>query len=296
MKSNTISKQHPVKILAYTTKNFWLLSIPLIRGLVSLRFDFRTWLRGAWVDILVVVIMLAFATFRWFFIEFEIGNSFLMVYRGFFFKRLEKISFSKIASISIEKKLVLIPFSASNVFIDTNCGSHKKSDFKLTFKQKDVDNLSSTLKEYNKDASIKYSYHPQKRHLVFFSLIFSNTLSGVILISTLFYQGGKIVGKELEEQFLKTFNQLTEKIAFGLPPAAVTVSFIILGGWVLSFILNFLRYWSFSAERQGKNITVRNGFITKRSYFINGDKINFTDFRQSLLTVIFKISSSYNFV
>ena len=287
----TKNRQHPIKILGYTTKNFWLLSIPLIRGLISLQFDFKTWLEGAWLDISVVLIILAFAYFRWLFVTFDFHNTSLTINKGIFFRSTENIIYANITSICVEKGILLIPFNASAIFIDTNCGSHKKSDVKLTFAQKDIADFLNLIKQFNKSETIKFSYYPSKRHLVFFSLIFSNTLSGVILISTLIYQGGDIVGKELEERFLETFNTITQKIAFGLPPAAIALSCFILGGWILSFILNLLRYWSFKAERQGKNIFIQSGFITKRMYFINSAKINYTDFRQSLLTIIFRISS-----
>ena len=54
-------RQHPAALLGYTTKNFWLLLIPLIRGLAALRFDFYKWSRGAGWDILAVTAMIAIA-------------------------------------------------------------------------------------------------------------------------------------------------------------------------------------------------------------------------------------------
>ena len=53
-----MKKQHPIALLQYTTKNFWLLLIPLLRGLFSLDVDFYSWLSGAYLDVLVILVIL----------------------------------------------------------------------------------------------------------------------------------------------------------------------------------------------------------------------------------------------
>ena len=47
-------RQHPVKMLDYTSKNLWLLLIPLTKYLIASRFDFQSWIRTNWVDILSI--------------------------------------------------------------------------------------------------------------------------------------------------------------------------------------------------------------------------------------------------
>jgi len=291
LRSKHLYRQHPVKILGYTTKNFWLLSIPLIRGLISLQFDFKTWLEGAWLDISVVGLILGFAIIRWLGVTCEFCSSSLKIQKGVFYRQEIDVLYSNITSICIEKGLLLIPFRASQIFVDTNSGSHKKADIRLTLSSKNTMQMVALLKKFNENDTIKFAYYPSKKNLVFFSLVFSNTLSGAILISTLIYQGGDIVGRELENRFFETFNTVTKKLAFGLPPAAFALAGVILGGWSLSFLMNLMRHASFKAERKGQNLVVSSGFITKRTYLLSSAKINYTDFIQSLLTIIFKISS-----
>jgi len=284
-------RQHPIKILSYTTKYFWLLSIPLVRGLILLKFNLQVWLEGAWVDIFVLFLILLFAIIRWLCITFDYDSFSITIKKGIFFRQKFNVLYADISSICVEKRLFLLPFRASAVLIDTNYGSHKKSDIKMTISNKDIDTFVLSIKEFSEADIIRFSYYPSKRHLVFFSLIFSNTLSGAILISTLIYQGGQIIGQQLELQFVSTFNKLIRGLTFWLPPAAVGLSIFILGGWILSFVLNLMRHWHFKAERQGQNVVVTSGFLTMRTYYLNSAKINYTDFRQSLLTIIFKLSS-----
>ena len=69
-----LKRQHPVALLGYTTKNFWLLLIPLIRGLAALKFDFYRWSQGAGWDILAVTAMIAIAVIRWYYTLYEFSE------------------------------------------------------------------------------------------------------------------------------------------------------------------------------------------------------------------------------
>lgn len=284
-------RQHPIKILSYVTRNFWLLSIPLIRGLIYLKFDFQAWVKGAWFDITIVFLMLAFAFFRWFTKFYRFTDEAFYVKMGIFNLIESEVLFKSFTSIEIERRFYHRPFRCGILRIDTNSGSKKKSDITLTLRNNDLNSLAEIYSAIHDSKKLKYCYYPRRTHLVFFSLIFSNTLSGVILLSTLIFQGGKIIGNELEMRFVDTFNSYTRRLTQKIPPAALAIALIILGGWTISFCINLLRHWNFSCERKGNKIIVRNGFLTKRENYLNSLRINYTDLRQSLLSIIFKISS-----
>ena len=42
-----MKRQHPSALIGYTSQKFWLLLIPLIRGLAAIRFDISRWAEGA---------------------------------------------------------------------------------------------------------------------------------------------------------------------------------------------------------------------------------------------------------
>ena len=73
-----IRHQHPVKILKYSSKNLWLLLLPLARGLYATQLDVNKmyeWLKGSWFDILVVIFILATGYVRWYFSNFSIDKN-----------------------------------------------------------------------------------------------------------------------------------------------------------------------------------------------------------------------------
>ncbi len=284
-------RQHPIKILSYATRNFWLLSIPLIRGLIYLRFDFEAWVAGAWFDILIVFCMLLLAFIRWGTKFYRYTNEAFYVRTGVASKIEKEVLYRSFSSVEVERKFWLRPFKAAILRIDTNSGSSKKSDLALTLQLKDLNVFIEVYSYTQHSHKLKLCYYPKKTHLVFFSLIFSNTLSGVILLSTLIFQGGKIIGNELEQRFVDTFNSYTRKLTQNISPTALAVSLVILGGWLISFCINLLRHWNFCCERKGSKIVVRSGFLTKRTSYLSSKRINYADLRQSLMSIIFRVSS-----
>ncbi len=115
-------RQHPIKILSYATRNFWLLSIPLIRGLIYLRFDFEAWVAGAWFDILIVFCMLLLAIIRWGTKYYRYTNESFYVRTGVASKVEKEVLYRSFSSVEVERKFWLRPFSAAILRIDTNSG------------------------------------------------------------------------------------------------------------------------------------------------------------------------------
>ena len=291
MNSTESYHQHPIKILSYTTKFFWLLLIPLVRGLIAIKWDFATWLRGAWIDISVIILIFIFAYARWYNVKYSFNSSSVTIKNGIYLKNTYSIFYTNISAYTVEKNFFLNLINANKLRIDTNTGSKKKSDIFLTIKNNSADKFIKTFNDFNISHDLKSTYSPKKSYLFIFSLLFSNTLSGAILIATLIYQSGQYIGRELESRVMFTVDEITKKLSLDLPPAAIYLSLFIICGWVLSFILNMLRYWKFSASRKGSNLKVISGFIIKRIHNISTPKINYVDFRQSLLTMLFRVSS-----
>lgn len=285
-----IKRQHPIKILGYTSKSFWLLLIPLTRSLVSMSFDIATWLRGWWLDILVIFLVFGYAFLRWYFITFSIEKDHIKTRTGYFGLLESKIYFNEICSISASQGAFYRPFRAFKIFIDTNSGSSSTSDVNLTFKSSDVNKLFDYAKS-DKTNKLKFTYIPKRLNVFIFSLLFSSTLSGVILFATLIIQASRIVGRELEERFFFTFNEYMQRFAIKLPRYVVVIALVIILGWLYSFLVNLARHWSFNLTRMDDKYIIQSGIITKRAHILSADKINYVDIQQSFLMKIFNICS-----
>lgn len=290
MKEFFKKRQHPVKILGYTTKTFWLLLIPLARSLVAVKFDVATWLAGWWLDMIVLGIMFLYAFLRWIFVTFEIHHNEICANTGLFGFFKVKIPYDKVCTVSLSQGAFYRAMGAYNVYIDTNSGTQFKSDLNLAMNGYHI----VKIKKYSKsDVNLKtsFSYSPRKRNLLAFSLLFSSTLSGLILFSTLIIQSSRIVGRELEERFFNTVNSYARTFAIRLPYYVVIFAMIIFGAWLYSFCLNLFRHLNFKVTRTDDKLIITSGFITKRFHMLSLDRINFIDIQQSLLMKLFKICS-----
>ena len=291
-----MTRQHKIAILKYTTKNFWLLLIPLVRGLASMKFDIYHWLQGAYLDIIVILLIFGFAVLRWYFVQYDIRENGVLMRTGVLVRNEYFMPYSVISCASAKRSLWLRPVKAVTIALDSDSHSvsnkHGKADIELTVKLTDYTNL------YNKipieSTSMNISYEASKSNLIFFSLLFSSTLSGVIFIGAFFIQGSRLVGRELEERFLTVINDMTElmqKLVNGVTPLSAALTLIIASGWLLSFISNLLRHLNFRIKRCGKNIFVENGLFSKWKYYINISKVNYADLRQNMLMKICRVMS-----
>lgn len=291
-----MKRQHPIAILRYVSGNFWLLLLPLVRGLLALKFDFYSWLSGAYLDILVVLAIFGAAFFRWWNINFRVSKKGIFVRNGFFVSEKMKIHFSSFSAVTVNKPFLLRPLRAHTVLIDTDSSStvNKKDDpdIKLIMREKDVQKLLTYFCPKGEKKPV--DYYSNKRRLLLFSLTFSSALSGLIYFGTLLIQGGRLVGNELEERFFGAVNNVTriaEKVIYGITPATVGIIIIIAFGWGYSFLSNYLKHMNFKLEKIGEKIRIDNGFFTKRTCVISSDRVNYADLRQNLLMKICKVMS-----
>lgn len=289
-------RQHKIAILKYTTKNFWLLLIPLVRGLIAVGFDFYNWFQGAYLDIIVILLIIGLAVLRWRFVQFQILDDGVAVKMGVILRSEFTVPYKALSCVSSKRAMWLRPIKAVTVSLDSDSHSvtnkRGKADVEIIMKTDDYDELYQ--KAPSGSSAAKITYYASKYNLIFFSLVFSSTLSGVIFLGTFFIQGGKIVGGELERLLINAVSDVTSKVQTiinGVTPFSVGITLIIALGWGFSFCSNLLRHINFKAQRFGDNIFVENGFFSRWKYYVNCSRINYADLRQNLLMKVCKVMS-----
>ncbi len=291
-----MKRQHKIAILKYTTGNFWLLLIPLVRGLVSACFNFYHWIRGAYLDIIVILFMFGLAYFRWYFVQFEISEKVIYVRKGCVIKTEFRLPYSVISCATCCKSFLFRPIKAVKITLDSDSipAAKKKNSADLSLIISEIDYQYIYNNIPTESTSMKVSYCASKKDLIIFSLLFSSALSGIIFMGTLFIQGSRLVGERLEQKIFSAVNDVTEAVKIFAKEAtdfSVALTIIIAAGWLLSFVTNLLRHIRFQITRREKNITVENGYFSRWKYYVNSSKINYADLRQNLLMKISKIMS-----
>ena len=283
-------RQHPVKILMYIARYIWLLLIPLAKYLIAMRFDFQSWVKTNWVDILSLSVMIGYGFLRWVFVYFEIEEDSIISHTGYFGIEKTQVYFSEMSSMSLCQGYIFRLLGACTVYIDTDARSIQSTDIRLDISQKQAFRIYelATARCRNKP---KYIYTSRKKSLVIFSLLFSSTLSGMLLTLTFIYQAYRIVGRELEEEFLARVNTQLEKLAIHIPKYLVVAALVVAGSWLVSFVSNLMRHWGFSCTRCADMLMISSGKGTKRRHVIMRDRINYIDYQQSMFMKLFGICS-----
>ncbi|MCD7740746.1 MAG: PH domain-containing protein [Ruminococcus sp.] len=290
-------RQHPIKLISYTSRNLWLLLIPLSRYLIASRFDFQAWFMANWIDILAISFIFAFAIVRWVTIRFDIEPDGIVAHTGFLGMVRTKVFFSQITSVSFCQSWYSRPLSAHTIYIETNARTLSSQDLKLVLSTKNANLLYDFISTSEVDKP-KVTFSPRKSHLLVFSLLFSSTLSGMLVFGTFMFEAYRIVGIETEREILDRVNGELNRIDSRflnlfktIPTIILIIAGMILLGRLLSFVSNLARHWSFTVTRNDSQFYVRSGVLIKRRHIINQSKVNYYDLNQTLLMKIFKICS-----
>lgn len=290
--------EHPLKIIKNASKNIWLLIFPLLRGIRTIHLDldvFYNWIMGAWFDILVLLLILGYGWVRWLFTWFRFDDNEVTLISGIIVKRETTIPYSNISAVTAEHSFYLRPFRAVRININTCGGTLNSADMSLLMRRSDSWQLHHKMPVSHDKQKKTFEIRPKLLTMIFFSFVFSSSLSGAIYIAALFFQFGKASKDLLEHELKDALNQLTSevssKFALSIPPAAVIVGILIIVTWLMSFISNILRYAGFSIKKEKNSIQVKMGTFTRRNFYIITDKINYIDMHQSLIMKIFRKTS-----
>ena len=285
---------HPISIVQNLYRVLYLLLIPLIRGFLSaLRGGFRAWLSGAWLDFLVLFLFLGVGVLQWARLTFSYDEEGIRIQRGVLYRESLFIPSERISTLSMINLFYLRPLGAVHLRADVPGGSHRSSDFSLTVSRRVAANVMATREHTRNPQAHRAIYIPRSGYIALLSLFTSNSLVGILFLSTLVSQSGRLLGEEFAEGLYGTFETFARQLAFGIPPAAAALGYLLLFGYLLAFSLGILRHSRFSVERHQNTLYIRCGIITRRYYSLGIQDINYLDIRQSLFAKILGFTSVY---
>lgn len=285
---------HVINIVEHTSKYLILLLVPVVRALLFTNVGFYAWIQGAWLDILTILFIASAGLIAWYRYTYCFAENGIYIKKGIFIVKERFIPYCKLSVVSIQHPFYLIPLKAVKLSADTDGGLPSVADFQVTIYKKQLDPIMDKVKQsFVHPGEIKRVYLPKNFYIAILSFVVSNSLTGVLFVSTFISGLGKALGKEYENQVVEQLTSLAKVLAFGIPPAAAIIAYVILGGWAVSFVLNLIRNFRFSATRQGGGLEIQRGIITKRRYFITVKRINLIELRQTLLTKWFGLYTAF---
>lgn len=290
-------REHGISIFSRTSHYFILLLLPAIRGLFFSGGNISVWLSGAWIDLLVIFTILFLGYLSWYFDLYAISSHGLYRYRGLFRITTECFPYNQFTGIVVERPWYYRPFHAVKMRMDTNAGPGRSFDIVLTLSSLQAQRILKNVSAYKNKAMKKPVSRTYRSNLFFvgvLSLISSNTLTGILFLSTFISQSGRIFGAEFEHEVMSNFTRATQMVVLGVPPFAVAVSLLVLLGWLVAFLLNLVRYAKFRISRNAQTLFLSSGvFINERRYLLDAKKINAVESRQTIFTKLFHFYTIY---
>lgn len=282
---NEYKHQHPLVIIFYIWKFAILLILPLIRGFIgALTGDFASWARGAWFDILVVCAIFVFGTIKWKNIYYKVTEKDISIYKGMVIKQNFKVPFEKITTFSYINSFVLKPFGCASIYFDTPAGTDKKADMHLFLNKYEAKKLLLLQSCYLGERSYPKGHRTKNWYVLFISALTSNSFAGTVLFATFISQMGEILGTEFSDSLYGQFEQLGEKLSFGLPPTTAAIAYILVAGWFVAFMINVIKYHRFTVSGAENSIYISSGVLTKQEYVLNKEKVTYIDITQTVVT------------
>ncbi len=281
--------EHPLRILRYSVKNIWLLIFPLIRGINAFRLDrerLYNWIIGAWMDIIVIGLIILFGLVRWYYSRIDVTSSGIIHNNGIIIKLRTLISYSSISSVTVEQPFYLVPFNAIRIRCDTSAGNYKAADMKLMVSRRIYREIIKNVPEISEKNKIKEIPEPNAMSIFLFALFFSSGLSGTLYISAIFFKGGELARDIITTSFnriTKETIKISDRLLLSIPDAAVTLGVFFIIMRTLSIVVNLFKYSRFFINCDEKCLKISYGILNRREYRLTASHINYTDLRQNLI-------------
>ena len=287
------NRAHPIMIVSNLWRVLYLSIVPVLRGFFfALQGGLARWLQSAWIDILLLIFMVAVAVLRWRRTRYLLSESVMRVETGLLMRKQADIPWERMVTVSVVQPFYLWPFRAVQLRADTLGGSYKDADISLLLSPAQANQIFEFCREVPPKQEPR-EYSPQPSSVLALSLLTSNSLAGILFISAFVSQSGKLLGREFSQSLLGTVENFARTVAFGVPPAAAVIAYVLLAGWAIGFLFTFTRYQNFAVSRRANTIAISGGIFTKREYNLRSQEINFLDIRQSVITKMLRLYSLY---
>lgn len=295
---SNVYHEHPIKILRYSAKNFWMLIFPVLRSLRLYPFSLQNlidWGIGAWFDLLIALLIICFGILRWYCCSYSFDEVSIHAKSGMILRQEKEIPFARITAAVEEHPIYLRPFYAVRLQISTASGVIPEANMRLILHKHDLHRMRPYISVLHGSPEKTTVFHTPTWHVLLFSTLFSSSFSGAFYIATLFFQGGRITMDLLEEfqvhALLEDVADRASTIFVGVPYMGLIISIVILVLWLISFGRNLLRYNRYRIQFGKEFLSVHMGILNRRHFHLRNTSIVFSDLRQNLIMKLFGMTS-----
>ncbi len=276
-------KAHPLMIFRFIKPLIFVAVIPLVRALIQYIVSGSvSGLLGIESVLLFLITFVAVA--QWRAISVTVFNERITVARGIFLKTKAEIDFKKLSSVSFKENPLDKISGAVTVCIDTEAGRIGHPDFNIKMYARDAVRLARYI--YGDGGHTALCASPVK--IAAMAATMSSTVTGLIIGVPILNQAAGLFGVALSEFFLVEIKTLGEKILIYFPAVLRTVTLILLGGYLVSALILFVKNLFFKVFVSENRLEVRSGVIVRRRSLFYKSSVNNVCIEQTFLMRIFR--------
>lgn len=295
---NKKRRGHPIIIIYHMRWIFLFGIIPIVRALFSLfRGDHSAWTTGLWLDLTIYSLIVIYAVVRWFTCTYVINGDFIEQREGIFFSRHTRLPWAKISVIKATEPLYLRIVRGSLLRADTMGGSYRKADINLCLTRSQKDEIIGLYKQRAYNAKIVKTYRPKTYSIIAAAFISTNNFVGAFYIVTLISQSGKLLGKELGDEFsdmiVGSFENFARTITVRISPAAAALAYVLVIAWLIGVVITLLHYYKYEVGYFDGEYMISGGALSQQTHIVRKADINYISIRQNVVAYFLGIYSLY---
>lgn len=269
----------------------YIIPIPILQTVLYKPQNIWEQITSYALSILFMAVFVAFAVANYLNKRYTTTLDYTFIQKGFPIRVRFCIPHSRLQSVIVQHNPLPSLFSAVKIQLNTPATKAKKGDA-MFYLSKERANL--LIKEiYDDIGSHVQSYKAQNLRVFFMAAIWSNPISGLLLIAPFINNAGKIVGEELSTALLGSFDLSVFLMYIGLPPATAFIAYAMLVCYAASVVADFIRNANFTAVSYTNGILIKRGTVQRTFFLTNCKKLNAITVSQSLLMLPFHLYSAY---
>ncbi len=276
-------KAHPLMIFRFIKPLIFVAVIPLVRAVIQYIVSGSIGgLLG--IESVVLILITVVAVARWRCISVAVSCDRIIVTRGVFVKSRAEIEFKKLSSVSFKENPIDKMSGAVTVCINTEAGRIGHPDFNIKMYARDAVRLSKYI--YGDGGRTAICVSPVK--IAAMAATTSSAVTGIIIGVPILNQAASLFGVALSEFFLTEIRTIGEKMTVYFPSALRTVTGVLLGGYLVSALILFVKNLFFRVFVSGDRMEIRSGVIVRRRSVFSKKSVNNVCIEQTPLMRIFR--------
>lgn len=238
MNQKKIFKANAYTIIKFLSRYLFLLIIPILQQLVLIPFDLINIFHAIGLNMFFLILIVIYSISEFRSINYNINQKSLVVKKGFLLTHIYSISLDSIHSIYSKSTILSNLFSAVNFDLETSAGKKNKADIGLSISKK---NYALLKQKIFKIQNLQFSYKPSILKILFVSLLWSNPITGLLILAPFLNKTADIIGENLISNLYSKFDFSLYLVAIGVPAATAFITYIILTLWIISFLIHVFK-------------------------------------------------------